>query len=170
VRSAGAGISLPLRLRYHRHGREGRGATTGMEAKVRTLSWAILLLALAPSPWAWAQAPTVERSFKGQADKDVRVGVYANVQPDCTSGPLPTIRLTDPPANGRVIVRRAKIGATNVKQCLALQVPGLVAFYRSRAGFSGADTLSLEVKYPNGKIEIQRITVTVSSGGSGQSI
>jgi hypothetical protein len=53
---------------------------------------------------------------------------------------------------------------------LALQVPGLVAFYRSRAGFSGTDTLSLEVKVPGGKTEIQRITVTVTSGGSGQPI
>ena len=143
-----------------------------MEVKVRILSFAILLLALAPSPWASAQAPapTVERAFKGQADKDVLVGRYINVQPDCTSGPLPTIRLSDPPANGRVVVKRAKIGLTNYKQCLALQVPGLVAFYRSRAGFSGPDKLSLEVKFSDGRTEIQRITVTVSSGGSGQSI
>jgi hypothetical protein len=141
-----------------------------MEADMWKSWWAVLLLALVPSSGACAQAPTVERAFKAQADKDVRVGVYINVQPDCSSGPLPTIRLSDPPANGRVVVKRAKIGATNYKQCLSLQVPGLVAFYRSRPGFSGPDTLSLEVKFPNGRTEIQRITVTVSSGGSGQQI
>jgi hypothetical protein len=129
----------------------------------------MLLLVLEPSPWAWAQTSTVERSVKAQADKDVRVGVYANVQSDCTSGPLPTIRLSDPPANGRVTVKRVKIDATNYKQCLALQVPGLVAFYRSRPHFSGTDTMSLEVRMPGGNTQIQRITVTVS-GGSGQSI
>jgi hypothetical protein len=137
---------------------------------VRALCWAMLLLAAGPSSWTFAQAPTVERSVKAQADKDVRVGVYVNVQPDCTSGPLPTIRLSEPPANGRVVVKRANIGATNFKQCLSLQVPGLVAFYRSRPGFSGPDTLSLEIKFPNGRTEVQRITVTVSSGGSGQPI
>jgi hypothetical protein len=141
-----------------------------MEANMRKLYWAVLLLAVPPSSWAWAQAPIVERSVKAQPDKAVRVGVYVNVQPDCTSGPLPTIRLSAPPANGRVIVRRANIGATNYKQCLALQVPGLVAFYRSRPDFSGADTLSLEVKFPNGNTQTHRITVTVADGGSGQQI
>jgi len=141
-----------------------------MEARVTTLCGAILLTALASAASAWAQATTVERAVKAQADKDVRVGVYVNVQPDCSSGPLPTIRLTDAPTNGRVVVKRAKIGATNYKQCLALQVPGLVAFYRSRPGFTGADTLSLEVKFPNGNTQVQRITVTVSAGASGQSI
>ena len=137
---------------------------------VRTFCGAILLAALTPVASAWAQTATVERAVKAQADKDVRVGVYVNVQPDCSSGPLPTIRLTDPPTNGRVVVKRAKIGATNYKQCLSLQVPGLVALYRSRPGFSGSDTLSLEVKFPNGNTQVQRITVTVSAGGSGQSI
>jgi hypothetical protein len=141
-----------------------------MELTVRTICGAILLTALAPAASAWAQATTIERAVKAQADKDVRVGIYVNVQPDCSSGPLPTIRLTDPPSNGRVVVKRAKIGATNYKQCLALQVPGLVAFYRSRPGFTGADTLSLEVKFPNGNTQVQRITVTVSAGASGQSI
>ena len=87
---------------------------------MRTFWGAILLTALAPAASAWAQATTVERAVKAQADKDIRVGVYVNVQPDCSSGPLPTIRLTDPPTNGRVVVKRAKIGATNYKQCLAL--------------------------------------------------
>jgi hypothetical protein len=141
-----------------------------MEANVRKLHWALPLLAVATSPLAWAQESTVERSVKAQPDKAVRVGVYVNVKPDCTSGPLPTIRLSAPPANGRVIVRRANIGATNYKQCLALQVPGLVAFYRSRPDFSGADTLSLEVRFPNGNTQIHRITVTVSNGGPGQQI
>src|SRR4029450_1750560 len=96
---------------------------------VRTFWGAILLTALAPAASAWAQVATVERAVKAQPDKHVRVGVYVNLLPDCSSGPLPTIRLSDPPTNGRVVVKRAKIGATNYKQCLALQVPGLVAFY-----------------------------------------
>jgi hypothetical protein len=41
------------------------------------------------------------------------VGVYVNVRPDCTSGPLPSIQLTSPPENG--------------------------SFYRLRADFVGVD-------------------------------
>ena len=58
--------------------------------------------------------------------------LHANVQPDCTSGPLPSIRLSAPPTNGKVTVKSAKIKATNYKQCLALEVPGFIAFIHRR--------------------------------------
>ena len=53
------------------------------------------------------------------------MGVYINVRPDCTSGPLPSIELTSPPENGKVTVKKAQVTATNYKQCLALEVPGM---------------------------------------------
>jgi hypothetical protein len=81
---------------------------------------------------ASAQVQNVNRTASGQPDTDIRVGVYVNVRPDCTSGPLPSIQLTSPPENGKVTVKKAKVTATNYKQCLALEVPAFVAFYRSR--------------------------------------
>ena len=113
---------------------------------------------------AAAQSRTVERTARGPSAKDIRVGVYLNVQPDCRSGTLPAIRLLAPPANGTVNVKRGKITATNYKQCMALEVPGFIALYRSKADFVGTDTLTLEVKYPHGRTEVQKITVKV--GGS----
>jgi hypothetical protein len=112
----------------------------------------------------------VDRTARGPADKDIRIGLYVNVQPDCTSGPLPTIRLSTPPAHGKVTVKSAKVKATNYKQCLALEVPGFVAFYRSAPGFSGSDVAVLEVKFPNGRTEVQKITVTVGSATPSQPI
>jgi hypothetical protein len=114
------------------------------------------------SPGAFAQDQVVEREAKGPPDKDIRVGLYVNVNPDCTSGPLPTIRLVGEPKHGKVTVRKANVNATNFKQCLALQVPGYVALYRARPGFSGADLLILEVRIGN-KTQVQKITVTVGS-------
>jgi hypothetical protein len=126
------------------------------------------------SSTANAQAPTAprtnERTFRGPIDKDIRIGVYINVQPDCSSGPLPTIRLSSPPTNGKVTVKSGKVKATNYKQCLALEVPGYIAFYRSAPGFTGVDTMTLEVKFPNGRIEVQRVQVNVGDGPSGQKI
>src|SRR5690242_7058090 len=63
-------------------------------------------------------AQVVERTFKALPNKDTQIGVYINVLPDCTSGPLPTIRLASPPANGKVVVKNAKAKATNYKACL----------------------------------------------------
>lgn len=139
----------------------GKG-TQGMRAA------AMAMALLVPTAVATAQdVRTVERSAQGPSAKDIRIGVYLNVQPDCTSGTLPAIRLLTPPANGTVNVKRGKITATNYKQCMALEVPGFIAFYRSKADFVGTDVVTLEVKYPQGRTEVQRITVKVGGTGSG---
>ncbi|MFY9624671.1 MAG: hypothetical protein WAJ91_09840 [Rhodoplanes sp.] len=111
---------------------------------------------------ALAQDRTVERRAKGPSGANIRIGMYINVKPDCTSGPLPTIRLVGVPENGKVNVKRVNVRATNYRQCLALSVPGYIAFYRSRPGFSGTDLVTLEVKFPNGLTQVQKITVTVA--------
>ncbi|MFC0243785.1 hypothetical protein [Rhodopseudomonas telluris] len=123
-----------------------------------------------PSPAPAPPTSSVERTARTAAGKPVQVGVYVNVQPDCSSGPLPSIRLVSPPSNGTLQVKRGKISATNYKQCLALEVPGFIAFYQSKADFSGTDTVTLEVKFPQGRIEVQRITVNVGIGPGGQRI
>jgi hypothetical protein len=116
------------------------------------------------------QVETVDRTASGQAGKDIRVGVYVNVRPDCTSGPLPAIRLSVAPEHGSVTVKKASVSATNYKQCLALQVQGFVAFYRSRPDFRGIDVLNLEIKFPGGRTEIQRISVNIGNATPGQGI
>jgi hypothetical protein len=113
------------------------------------------------------QTQTVDRVAKGPTAKSIQVGVYLNVQPDCTSGTLPAIRLVDPPANGTVSIKRGKVTATNYKQCLALEVPAFVAFYQSKADFVGTDVITLEVKYPQGRTEIQHIKIDVGGGNGG---
>jgi len=42
--------------------------------------------------------------------------------------------------------------------------------YKSKPGFSGSDVLTLEVINPNGKSQLQKITVTVEEGSSGEKI
>jgi hypothetical protein len=83
---------------------------------------------------------------------------------------LPTIRLTGLPAHGKITVKKATLNATNYKQCLALTVPAYVAFYRADKDFLGTDTVTLDVKYPEGKQEAQHITVTIRSPGARQPI
>jgi hypothetical protein len=128
----------------------------------RSLIQAAVILAAAFSTPAHAQVRTVERAISGPPDKNIQIAVYLDVRPDCTSGPLPAIMLGSPPSHGSVAVKRANVTATNYKKCLALQVPGFVAFYRSLPDFVGIDQLTLEVKYPGGRTEIQRITVTIT--------
>ncbi len=147
----------------------------------KAISSALLMLALVWSnstsaevqtgeQTAKGQIQTVERTTKGQAEKDIQIGLYINVQPDCTSGPLPSIRLVRPPAHGKITVKKASVNATNYKQCLALQVPGFVAFYHSAPGYIGNDTVTLEVKFPAGRTELQVITFELVSTVPAKSI
>ncbi len=126
-------------------------------------------LSQGPNP-APPQPQLVERSVKAAPNKDTQIGVYLNVLPDCTSGALPTIRLVSPPAGGKVVVKSAKVKATNYKACLALEVPAYVAFYKSPPDFLGDDVLTIEIKFPGGRTEIQKITVKVVGAGTQQKI
>jgi hypothetical protein len=128
----------------------------------------VLLLIFCAS--AWAHIESTKRTIKGRAGQDIRIGVYASIRGDCKSGPLPTIRLTAPPAHGKVTVKQGKLKATNLRQCLAAEVPAYVVVYRSSPEFTGMDTLTLEVANPNGKTQIQTITVNVGAGAAGEKI
>ena len=119
---------------------------------------AVLLLSALP---AGAQN-AVERAVKAAAGKDSRVGVYADIRPDCSAGPLPAIRLVVPPAHGAVNVKRGKLKLTNYKQCLATEVPVYVAFYHAADTFSGSDEFVLEVSVAGGRKELQHFRVLVT--------
>ncbi len=100
----------------------------------------------------------------------MRIGIYINLEPDCTSGPLPAIRLIAKPAHGTVTIKRGKITGTNYKHCQAVEVPGFVAIYRSKPDFVGVDVMMIEVRYPGIRAEVQRIRVTIGRGLPGQEI
>jgi hypothetical protein len=112
----------------------------------------------------------VERTVKSLPNKDTQIGIYLNVLPDCSSGPLPTIRLISAPTSGKVTVKSGKVKATNYKACLALEVPAYVAIYKSPPDFLGDDVMTIEVKYAGGRTEIQKITVNVMGTGAQQKI
>jgi hypothetical protein len=138
------------------------------------LAIGVTLIAWMGAASAQTQSPLqpglVERSVKAAPNKDTQIGLYLNVLPDCTSGALPTIRLASPPSAGKVVVKTAKVKATNYKACLALEVPAYVAFYKSPPEFLGNDVLTIEVKYAGGRTEIQKITVNVVGVGAQQKI
>jgi hypothetical protein len=135
---------------------------TGLSRYALAAAMILLLGTLA----ADAQDDVIERQLKAAPGRDVRVGVFTDIRPDCTSGPLPAIRLATPPAHGSVKVKRGTLKATNVKQCLAIEVPAFVAFYHAAADYSGADDFELEIGLPNGHKRRERVHVTVTKSSS----
>ena len=135
-----------------------------------TRFWPIFVLTLGLTTAAAAQDAIVQKEVKGKSGQVIRIAVFVNVLPDCTGGPLPTVRLVTPPEHGTVIVKKAKLNATNVKQCLALEVPALVAFYKSASDFAGTDTAVLEIKSAQGEGHLQRYSITVTPAIPAQKI
>jgi hypothetical protein len=133
-----------------------------------TLPSICFLLALSAN--ALAQTQTIERQVKGKPDTNINAGIFATVRRDCTAGPLPAVRLLTPPTHGQVTVRQGKLRATNVKQCLGMELPAFVAIYRSDRNFIGEDVFTLEVIGAEGKSQVQRIKVTVMKPSEGQGI
>lgn len=119
---------------------------------------------------ALGQAPMIERQVKGKPDTNINAGIFTTIRNDCTSGPLPAVRLLTAPAHGKVTVKQGRLRATNIKQCLGLELPAFIAIYRSAQDFIGQDTFTLEVIGAGGKSQIQRVTVTVMQPGAGQGI
>jgi hypothetical protein len=70
-----------------------------------------------------------------------------------------------------VSVKRGTLKATNFKQCLGIEAPAFVAFYRATGDFNGADEFELEIEVGGGRKQLQHFRVTVSKNlGNGQGI
>ncbi|HXX04826.1 MAG TPA: hypothetical protein VEJ37_10870 [Xanthobacteraceae bacterium] len=117
--------------------------------------------------FALAQTDNAVRDIKAAPGKDTRVGVYTNIAADCTTGPLPSIRLAVAPAHGTVHVRRGSLKATNFKQCLAIEAPALIALYHAADNFNGTDEFDLEIIFAGGRKQMQHFRVNVAGNPAG---
>jgi hypothetical protein len=73
---------------------------------------------------ALAQTNSAHRSAEAIAGKSHRLGVYGDVLEDCTSGPLPTVRVLTPPKQGELNVRSGKPKAGRISRCPSLAADG----------------------------------------------
>ena len=73
-----------------------------------------------PAGVASAQSNSAYRSADAVVGKAERLGVYGNVQKDCTSGPLPTVRVVTPPKHGELNVRSGTLKVGRITRCSKL--------------------------------------------------
>jgi uncharacterized membrane protein len=133
---------------------------------MRVSSWLLAAAVSSAASTAAAQTTSLNREVKATPGREVRVGIYTSMRADCTAGPLPAIRLSVAPEHGAITVRRATLKATNVKQCLAAELPALVAFYRPKPDSTNDDRFELEVSFADGRKQIQRFRVIISNGAN----
>jgi hypothetical protein len=110
---------------------------------------------------ALAQTNSAHRSAEAVAGKSLRLGTYGNVPKDCTSGPLPTVRVLTPPKHGELNVRSGNLKVGRITRCPNLRATAQGIFYQASPKYSGTDEVSFEVKAASGKVETHTVRITV---------
>ncbi len=110
---------------------------------------------------ALAQSNSAYRSADAVAGKLHRLGVYGSVQKDCTSGPLPTIRVVTPPKHGELNVRSGTLKTGRITRCPTLAAKAQGVFYKANPTFKGTDEVAYEVRSASGKVESHTVRIAV---------
>jgi hypothetical protein len=127
--------------------------------RVSTMLLSCALAALAVSS-VLAQA-TSYTSVEATAGKPVQLTYHGSAHKNCTPAPLPTIRVTQSPKAGFLVVRKAVLSTDKITGCPALKTPAQVVFYQARADYAGPDHVSYEVTSSNGEVASYDVTITV---------
>ncbi|KMO38255.1 4-aminobutyrate aminotransferase [Methylobacterium tarhaniae] len=132
-----------------------------------TLALAVLIAAgpvLAAGP-ALAQAAKV-REHSVASGKQVRLVMVPNLKKDCSLGPQPELKVTSPPKNGALIQRAGKVKTPATYRCPNVEANVQALFYESKAGFTGSDEVTVEIKGTDGNVSTQTIKLTVGGAGT----
>lgn len=122
---------------------------------MRTRVWLLAALVLSVftvdvRAQADSQVSSIKREVKVSSGREVRA------------------RLAVSPEHGAVTVKRAMLKVTNLKQCLAVEAPALVALYRAVQNFDGVDRFELEIAFSDGGKQLQYFNVSVSKAMPGR--
>ncbi|MBX9931580.1 MAG: 4-aminobutyrate aminotransferase [Methylobacterium sp.] len=126
---------------------------------------AILAAGLILTVPAFAQT-TVTRSENVASGKSVRLAIVPNLKKDCTSGPMPEIRVSGAPKNGSLVTKVGKIKTPATYRCPNKEAAVQAVFYEAKAGYTGADEVVVDIKNSDGQVQTQTIKLTVGAAGT----
>ncbi|ACA20502.1 conserved hypothetical protein [Methylobacterium sp. 4-46] len=107
-------------------------------------------------------AKTIERSVA--PGKQILLLTVPNLKKDCSLGPQPELKVTAPPKNGALIQRAGRRKTPATYRCPNVEANVQAMFYESKAGFTGTDELTVEVKGADGTISVRVIKIKVGGG------
>jgi hypothetical protein len=100
----------------------------------------------------------------------IRLSYHASAHKNCTPAPPPIIRVTQPPKNGALVVRKGTLATDKVPGCDRIRVPVQVIFYNPREGYVGPDHVVYEVTGSNGQTTTYDVTITVKAAPPGSTL
>jgi len=109
-----------------------------------------------------------ERTFNREvlADNEARIAAMNWVNTDCSSGELPTLRFASQPQNGVTRTEEVTIPIDrptngNLASCNGKPVQALAIFYKPNTGYTGPDTVVIDVDFHKGNVTRLNYKITV---------
>jgi Domain of Unknown Function with PDB structure (DUF3857)/Transglutaminase-like superfamily len=141
---------------------------------VKQVSAAAPSVPLAPAAAALAQpssnpaapAPILELSRVAVAGQQLRVAFLYDLNPDCSLIGIPTVRIVEEPKSGLVKVDKDAgfpgFPANNPRfKCNSARTDGAVIYYTPNTGFTGADSITVDIIFPDGNAAKRRYAIDV---------
>jgi hypothetical protein len=100
-------------------------------------------------------------SIEATAGKPVQLSYHASANKNCAPAAPPTVRVTQPPKGGALIVRKAVLTTDKIAGCPKLKTPVQVVFYEARADYAGPDHVSYEATDANGQVTSYDVTISI---------
>ena len=110
--------------------------------------------------------PPAELTRVAAAEQRVRIGFLTNIEPDCSSTPFASVRMVEEPKHGEATLKE-DTGFTNFPkenprfECNAQRSDGTAILYRSEAGYTGKDSLTVHFVYADGRESSLRYMIDV---------
>lgn len=108
---------------------------------------------------------TITKSETVAAGKTVRLAIAPNLKKDCSNGPMPEFKVSGAPKNGALITKTGKQKTPASYRCPNKDAAVQALFYQPKAGFTGADEVTFEIKNADGQVQTQNIKITVEAAG-----
>jgi hypothetical protein len=114
-----------------------------------------------PSPPA-----IVEVSRVAAADQQLQVAFLYDMNPDCSVIGMPTVHIMEQPQSGKVTVENGTgfptFPASNTRfKCNSTRSDGVVISYTPNPGYTGHDSVMMEIIYPDGNAAKRRYAIDV---------
>ncbi len=107
---------------------------------------------------------TVTKSETVPAGKQARLVIVPNLKKDCSTGPMPEIKVVTPPKSGSLITKAGKLKTPAKYRCPNKDTEAQAIFYQPNSGYTGADGVVVEIKNSDGEVEKRDIRITVDKG------
>lgn len=107
--------------------------------------------------------PVKRGAFSGTTQQ---TNFYYSVNPDCTSGGIPAVKIKQAPSHGTVEIQEGSVYPEFPRSnqnflCNKTKTPGVIVTYTSEAAYKGEDAFVLETVFPHGKLQLTPVQMTV---------